>query len=175
GPERIAVATVAREALHGVPGGGHGLTEVAATAARTIAAEPATIRPDWIDANVAAGLDLLSYVEIVGVVARLVAVDTFHRGIGVPERALPDAQPGEPSREIVADAVITDAAVPMVGSGAIGSLTAVDAERAAQFDLHGALYLSPAEMAEMDINKDLHRTQMELVAARTSRLNDCFY
>ncbi|MCP5027289.1 MAG: hypothetical protein GY929_13495, partial [Actinomycetia bacterium] len=41
GPERIAVATVAREALHGVPGGGHGLTEVAATAARTIAAEPA--------------------------------------------------------------------------------------------------------------------------------------
>ncbi len=175
GEQRIAVATVAREARAGVDGGNHGLAEVVATAARTVSAQPATIRPEWVEANLAAGLDHLTYVEIIGIVARLAAVDTFLQGIGWPERPLPEARQGEPSHQIVDGAVITDASVSMVGSGALGSLTAVAAESEAQFDLHGALYLSPAEMGDMDISKDLHRTQMELVAARTSRLNGCFY
>ncbi|MCP3854441.1 MAG: hypothetical protein GY698_06855 [Actinomycetia bacterium] len=175
GEERVGVATVAREARAEVDWGDHGLPGVVAAAARRVSAQPATIRPDWIDANLAAGLGHLTYVEIVGIVARLAAVDTFLLGIGWPERPLPPAQPGEPSRQVVDEATITDSAVPMVGTGAPGSLTAVAAESEAQFDLHGALYLSIDEMGDMDISKDLHRTQMELVAARTSRLNDCFY
>ncbi len=175
GEERVAVATVAREARAEVDRGDHGLSGVAGAVARRVSAEPATIRPDWIDTNLVAGLDHLAYVEIIGIVARLAAVDTFLLGIGWPERPLPPAQPGEPSRQVVDEATITDAAVPMVGTGAPGSLTAVAAESEAQFDLHGALYLSIDEMGDMDISKDLHRTQMELVAARTSRLNDCFY
>ena len=43
------------------------------------------------------------------------------------------------------------------------------------FELHGVLYLSLDEMADPTIEKTLTRAQMELIAARTSLLNDCFY
>lgn len=46
----------------------------------------------------------------------------------------------------------------------------------AMFDVHGALYLTIQEMGDLEIVRDgLERAQMELVAARTSMLNDCFY
>ena len=44
------------------------------------------------------------------------------------------------------------------------------------FDLHGVLYASMEEMFEMQLEREgLTRPQIELVAARTSSLNDCFY
>ena len=44
------------------------------------------------------------------------------------------------------------------------------------FDLHGVLYATMEEMFEMQLERDgLTRPQIELVAARTSALNDCFY
>jgi hypothetical protein len=43
-------------------------------------------------------------------------------------------------------------------------------------DAHGVLYLSTDDMFEMQITREgLTRPQMELAAARTSVLNDCFY
>ncbi len=62
--------------------------------------------------------------------------------------------------------------------GAIGPVTALDAvppEATAQAALHGALYLSYAEMADLAVVRGLTRAQLELVAARVSYLNDCFY
>ena len=49
------------------------------------------------------------------------------------------------------------------------------AEIAAMFALHGVLYLSLEEMMDLEVVKGLTRAQMELLAARTSLLNDCFY
>ena len=41
--------------------------------------------------------------------------------------------------------------------------------------VEAAFYLATGEMGELDVQRGLHRTQMELVAARTSLLNECFF
>ena len=44
------------------------------------------------------------------------------------------------------------------------------------FDVHGVLYLTIEQMGNHSTVRDgLTRAQMELAAARTSYLNDCFY
>lgn len=53
-------------------------------------------------------------------------------------------------------------------------LSASSDERA-MHRLHAALYLAMDQMGDMDAHRGLHRTQMELVAARTSLLNECFF
>ena len=55
------------------------------------------------------------------------------------------------------------------------ALQAVPTEAAVQEELHGALYLSYADMADLAAVRGLSRAQMELVAARVSYLNDCFF
>jgi hypothetical protein len=37
------------------------------------------------------------------------------------------------------------------------------------------MYMTLGEMGNSDFRQALHRTQMELVAARTSQINECFY
>jgi hypothetical protein len=62
--------------------------------------------------------------------------------------------------------------------GAIGpptALSSVRREAADQEALHEVLYLSYSGMGDLDADRGLHRTQMELVAARVSLLNDCFF
>ena len=116
------------------------------------------------------------YVEIVGITSRLAAVDTFHVGLGVGLEPLPDPEPGDPSNAEEPSARPGAAWVPMVGGASITqALSLVDAESVAQEDLHGPLYLTYEGMAEYDYVGGLSRAQMELVAARTSAINECFY
>jgi hypothetical protein len=60
-------------------------------------------------------------------------------------------------------------------AGALTCFSAVQQEFDAWDDLHSQLYLSMEEMRDTSIVKDLHRAQIELLAARTSNYNDCFY
>ena len=55
------------------------------------------------------------------------------------------------------------------------SLSAVPAEMAALEALHGPAYLAYDEMQDPAHTRGLTRAQMELVAARTSAINECFY
>ena len=176
GPERVAIAEEARLARDGSPSVGR-LPEPAIEAARRVSAEAATIRQVDVDRWASAGLDPFAYVELVGVVSRLAAIDVAAFGLGMDEHPLPEPQSGEPSRERPADAVVSDGWVPTVGPAwAPGSLSAVPDEVDAMFDVHGVLYLSIEQMGDNEIVRDgIHRTQLELTAARTSWLNDCFY
>ncbi len=123
-----------------------------------------------------AGSTARRYVEILGVVARLDAVDTFLFGIGAPTRPLPDPRPGEPSRVPVPEARLDGGFVPTVGPAfPTSALSAVAAEQHAQEDLHGVLYMTIEQMGDLEIELDLNRAQIEFVAARTSLLNDCFF
>lgn len=177
GSERVAVARTAR-------GGGAGSDISAATAdaARRIHDEPATITRAWIDGLETDGLSRLAYVEVLGIVARLRALDTMTFGLGRPERRLPDPAPGEPSRTTVDGAGDEGGWVPTVGpAGPPNALSAVQAEHDALHDLHGHLYLETRSgdgntMGNFQVVRDgLGRSQMEFVAARTSLLNDCFF
>jgi hypothetical protein len=176
GAERVAIANEARRAHHGAPATGD-LPAAATEAARRVSVEASTIRQVDIDRWADNGLDPFAYVELVSVVSRLAAIDISAFGLGFNDRPLPDPQPGEPSRQRPDDAVVSDGWVPTVGPAwAPGSLSAVPAEVDAMFDVHGVLYLSLDQRGDNEIVRDgIHRTQIELTAARTSWLNDCFY
>ena len=151
------------------------LPEGAAQSARAVGSRPDSIRRDWVDA-ITTDIGYAPYVEIVGITSRLAAVDTFHSGVGADLEPFPEPEPGEPSQTGEPLARLGAAWVPMVGGASITqALSLVDAESTAQEDMHGPLYLTYEEMAELDFVRGLNRAQMELVAARTSAINECFY
>lgn len=173
GAERVAVASAARL--------GDG-DSAAARAARRIHDEPATITRDWLRELEADGLTPAQYVEVLGVVSQLRAIDTFEFAVGRPTRPLPTPVEGDPTRETVDAAKLDGGWVPTVGPAFPTTiLSSVPAENDAMHDVHEVLYLAPTDgdgytMANMVAVRDgLHRTQMEFVAARTSLLNDCFF
>lgn len=175
GRERVDIARAARSARFGGEDSPSTLPTIAIEAAATTSARPASIRHEWVD-TVTGDLGYPRYVEIAGITSRLAAVDTFHLGLGVELEPLPDSEPGEPSRSEEPQARPGAAWVPMVGGASITqALSLVDAESVAQEDMHGPLYLTYEGMAEFDYVGGLSRAQMELVAARTSAINECFY
>lgn len=136
----------------------------------------ATIRPAHIDQLGDAGLTDSTYVEILGLVARLQAVDTFCFAIGAELPELPAPIDGPPTGIVADEAALLGGWVPTVGPASPpNALTLLPDEHEAMLDLHGALYLSVEGMADLDADRGLHRTQMEYVAARTSLLNECFF
>jgi hypothetical protein len=176
GTERVAIATEARLSYDDAPSTNH-LSTVAIEAARRVSAEAATIRQVDIDRWADGGLDPFAYVELIGVVSRLAAIDVTAFGLGMDERPLPVPQPGNPSLERPPDAVVSNGWVPTIGPAwAPGALSAVPDEVDAMFDIHGVLYLSMEQMRNNEIVRNgIHRAQIELTAARTSWLNECFY
>jgi alkylhydroperoxidase family enzyme len=171
GAERVDVIRVARDRTAGVE-----LDPATRTAAVAVAHEAAAITARTVDDLEADGLTRERYVEVVGVVSRVAAIDTYERGVGRAPRELPRPRPGEPSRAVVTTARRRAGWVPTVGAiGPPSALTAVPAEAVAQEELHGVLYLSYADMADLRAERGLTRAQMELVAARVSWLNDCVF
>ena len=64
--------------------------------------DSARLTPSWYESTIESGLSEPAYVEAMAVVVTAVAVDTFHRGMGLPLPELPAARPGEPSRDLPA-------------------------------------------------------------------------
>ena len=175
GRQRIEMAATAREARAGSRNGNSSLPAAAEEAASLLGARPAGTSRSWVESTV---VDLGSgpYIEIVGVVSRAVAVDTFHRAIGSPLPRLPEPVAGDPTGINDPAARSGPAWVPMVGGASIvGALSAVPPEAEAQEDMHGPLYLTYQQMQDLEFVRGLSRPQMELVAARTSAINECFY
>jgi alkylhydroperoxidase family enzyme len=171
GEERTEAVRIARSRQDPVDAG-----DPAAAAASLAAHRAATITADIVDELESRGVSREHYVEIVGVVSRVTAIDTFDRGIGRPARPAPPPQPGEASRHVVLAAKRRAGWVPTVDAiSPPTALQAVPPEDAAQEELHGALYLSYPGMADLAAVRGLSRAQMELVAARVSYLNDCFF
>jgi hypothetical protein len=63
-----------------------------------VVSDPGRLTEAWSQSVLARGLAEGEYVEIVGLVAMVMMIDTFHRALGLPERALPAPRPGEPTR-----------------------------------------------------------------------------
>lgn len=173
GEERVGVAREARRARAGL----HTDTDqTTVQAARRLGAHPASIRKSWVEEIVDSGLGYERYVEIVGVVSRAMATDTFMEALGREPAPLPEATPGTPTGDISPGARLGAGWVPMAGAASIAlALSLVPAENAALERLHGPMYLAFEEMSDPAITRALTRPQMELVAARTSAINECFY
>jgi len=177
GPERVAIAAVARAAYASDDIPPVDLPAPAVEAAEILGRRPAAVTKDHVAKWEENGLDPYRYVELIGVVSQVTAVDTFHRALAVDLEPLPKAIAGEPSNELPeTPAKVTKAWVPMTGPPMIPlSLSAVPAEMAALEALHGPAYLAYEEMEDPAYVRGLTRAQMELVAARTSAINECFY
>ena len=141
------------------------------------------------------GLGDAEYVEIVGLVSRITNIDLFARGIGVPPRPLPAAEPGRPSRERPAETVQELAWAPTVPNGPNGgalaetlyggrpmpyiirAMSLVPEEVRLHLALEQAQYLPLHRIQEYGYahHDGLTRVQAEIVAGRISALNGCFY
>jgi hypothetical protein len=132
----------------------------------------------------AAELGELPYVELCAIVSTVAAVAHFCRNVGVPVPPLPAPKDGQPTGERpdrlaepqynwvpVAEPADEMAAV-------VQAYTAVPGEDRNTWRMAGAQYMPPHEMVDPSWTRrpgGLSRAQMELVAARLTRLRDCFY
>ena len=117
------------------------------------------------------------YVEVIGLVSRLVAIDTFHHMLGAEPPRLPTPIPGEPNNDLNPMAQPGRAFVPMVrGASIIYALTLIPDEHEAMMDdFHDTLYLSTTQMQQPTSPRAISRPQVELLATLTSADNECFY
>ena len=210
GAQRVAIAAEARNAArcplcrerraarspHAVEGVHASLAELSDAAVDVIhrvTTSPGQLSRAWYEKTLAAGLGEEAYVEIIGVVATLVSVDQFCRGLGVAPHPLPAPQPGEPSRRRPPDAQPAGAWVPMIPAGGGSGPDAELFSRDRSANVLRALSLVPDEVRNLRDLSDAHyltldllidpsasrgaldRRQMELVAGRVSALNECFY
>ena len=142
------------------------------------------------------GISDAQYVELLGVVIGVLAVDTLTFALGAEPPPLPAPQPGEPSCERPPQARLDGAWLPMVAVGedtgvaeglygdarmvpnVVRALSLVPEETRAQKRLGEVQYLPYGNVSNAKRGNDLRalsRVQMELVAARVSKLNECFY
>lgn len=153
----------------------------------------ARLTKDWFDGLVGNDLSDAAYVEIVGVVVNTFSVDELHRGVGAPLEPLPEPMAGSPGGRRPSGAAFHGSWVPTVASddldeedadlyggnpaapNVIQAMSLVPNEVRGLQDLSAAYYLPTQSLGTFAPVRSLTRSQVELIAARTSALNECFY
>jgi hypothetical protein len=215
GPERVAIAQASREAWE-CPycqsckdalspysvSGSHTtttpLTEAAIDAIHRITTDPGRLTESWYQSVFDRGLSSEKYVEITSIIGHLTAADTFHRGLGLDLRPLPEPLDGVPSQGRSDNARVQMAWVPTVShkdaTGALAEEWYPGGKKGFVPHVAQSLTLVPDEAISFkrkvmtqfylntgiinDVNApvgSLERPQAEFLAARTSALNECFY
>lgn len=146
---------------------------------------PGTLTIDWYKSIVTWGADAASgvtpfrYTELVAVIAQANCIDRFADGLSMTRASLPEPIEGQPTQLVPDGATQRDHWVPTVNINApqvIRALSGVPEENKAMFILSDAQYIPIDEMGEFTADRNsLTRMQVELIAARTSKLNECFY
>lgn len=140
---------------------------------------------------VEAGLTDAHYVETVAVVGYIVNFDTFCAALGMPARPLPRPLQGVPSQVRPTTACADGAWVPLIPARVVGehadlyhsnaplniqrALSLVPNEARHWASIVSAEYVPPEDLLIPVSRRSITRPQMELLAARVSALNDCFY
>ena len=205
GTQRLAVIAEARKAgiearlLEAPADGGASsdieLPEVAKRVIGRLAVSPKDVDEEFYNDAIGDGLSPEEYVEMVGLVSRSTDLDIFARGIGVPLRPLPAAQPGTPSRKRPVEAIQEQAWPPTVPNPPEGGdlameiygghpkpyivrgLSLVPEEMRLHLEMEEAQYLPLNKILEpqYEHHDGFTRSQVEIVAGRVSALNECFY
>lgn len=205
GAQRLAVASEARQAgveagvmeapANVLPAPGVTLPEAVRTFIRILAVSPKDVDEAVCDAARRDGLTDEEYVEIVGIVSRVINFDIFARGVGVPLQPLPGARDGKPSCVRPESAVREYAIVPTVPNPPAGgrdaqdlyggkwqpyimrALSLVPGELRDHLELEEVQYMPMHKVLVPDHqhHKGVTRAQAEVVAGRVSAINECFF
>lgn len=162
--------------------GGHpataGLSASAMEVVHRTASDPGRLTRTWAEPHIAA-LGEEAYTELVGVTAIVTVLDRFDRAMGRPQRELPEPIDGEPARirpDDVGDvgAWVSQSTGP-TRANVSRTLSLVPTTNRTWRQLVDSHYSRGAEFTNLRWEFPLSRPQAELVAARTTALNECFY
>ena len=181
--------TLSPYAVSGEHGSATSLPSVVIEAVHRITTDAARLSEQAIQEVSADGLDDGRYVEIVSVVSTVLGIDSFCDALGLAWLPLPEAQPGEPSKYRPAEARPDVGWVPMIPSGENGSNEADIFAATFVPNVFRAMSLVPdavrnlrrlsayyvQSVGDTSLRTSLDRPQIELIAARVSALNECFY
>ena len=167
-----------------------GLSDALVDLIHRVRTDPGRLSRPWYERVRASGVSEGEYVEAVGIVAFTAGIDVFCRALGIACLPLREPLPGEPSghrpekvRQGIAwvplllpeDASGPDADV-YAGAGfvpnIVRALSLVPDHVRALRSWSAAHYV---ELRDLTARRALDRPQIELVAARVSALNQCFY
>ena len=196
GDERRAMAQIALAALddteplppwesptqtgRAMPGAKH-LPDTVVEAVYLIARHAATLTDDWYRTQLAHGINPFAYVEMVGVVVAVAAVDGFFHAVGLERPPLSPPVTGTPhGRHPEVEAATLNwvpVAVPADRQAAVvQGLSAAPAEWDNVKRLATAQYVPVDEMGEpRGAGEHSSRADMEFVAARLWAARECFY
>ncbi len=166
-------AALSANAVQGEHDHGSELPLIATEAIHGIRNDSGRLTRRWFDDVIDMGLQQEAYVELVGVVASSVVVDTFAQGIGLDLPVLPEPKDGAPTFERSDDVVDAGAWLPSARAGSaniLRSLGLVPSASALFFGAFGSSYYLRPNPAFA-----IGRRQVELVASRVSAVNECFY
>jgi hypothetical protein len=189
---RIAAAPVpaAVAGLHDTAGA---LGEAEVELVHRVVNDPGRITRAWVQSVLDRGVTAGEYVEIVGLIATVMILDTFPRALGAPPRALPAPRPGEPSRyrppgartgaawlPIVEPEDAVEADGPMYPNPRAGyiyrALSSVPQTLRDYWALSVHHYLPSEAVYQFDRSiRAVSRPQTEVLAARVSALHQCAY
>ena len=171
-----------------------GLDRTAVDAVHRIVTDQNRITRSWVESLPDAGISTEGYVELTGIVVCVFSIDEFHRALGLPLEDMPEPVSGEPSHYRPAQAELGTGFVPMLpregltgaeenlwpngrNANVIRALSLVPDALRDWLALSSAIYLSVEGMANLigQDDRSINRMQMELIAARVSAINECFY
>jgi len=157
------------------------MPEKAVEAAQKIGADPMHLDRDWAE-GVIADLGDAHYVELASVVVTTVAADAFCEAMETEHERLPEPEGGEPTRDRPDGMGDIGAWVPVQvvdwsRANVARALSLVPEGVRTFFRMVVAMYSGAATDFEKMVwdHRPLARPQVELLAARVSALNQCFY
>lgn len=166
--------------VDGLTGDGTELPAAAVDAVWRLTNHPGTLTHSWYQQLLDRGLAAGPYVELVAVVAQANLVDRFADALDLDRPPLPPPTPGAPTGEVAPGCAVRDHWVPTApikGPNVIKALSLLPFENGSRALLSDVHYVPDAALLG-DLASGhgaLSRPQIELIAARTSTLNECFY
>jgi hypothetical protein len=154
------------------------LSPAAVEVIHRVANDPGRLTRRWADSQIVALGDAV-YAELVAVTAMVVAIDMYARSIGSPPPELGEPADGVPSRERPEGLGDVGAWIPMTEQKLMANvsraLSLVPRTNTTWRALVNDSYSRGPQMLTLTWERALSRPQIELVAARVSQLNECFY
>lgn len=176
--DRRRASTLSPSTVDGAHAATELLTPTEVDVVHRMALEPGRLTRSWAVSAIAE-IGEERYTELVGVTAIVAVLDTFAAAVGWPEPDIPEAVDGSPKRErpnAVGDVgAWVSQTLDKTRANVSRTLSLVPTTNATWRGLVDSHYARGAGFYDLAWKRPLSRPQVELLAARTTVLQECFY